>query len=313
MMSLGPEHSTIPVAGFSSGMLPSGMNFNRLPHGSNVTYRGTVQPPPSSLQQWFEKAQKPALPPGYNVGSPVKVCHLLAPECQRYNGLIGDIYGVETVANPDGTEVVLFEVRCPVMLEPIHPGDHHRDPSLQAKYSTATLDAIDKNRHAVAPLYGVNAMLLQEGDERRLPPFILLSRLPSEKLEPLNTAAGSACPQQAGSGDTPSWHTNGQSGGPVALVLPPRWGEPLPPTFGAPIMAKDGEVRLEQRAEGAIGHRVATADLLAPGPAQSGVVGPCAGVGPAPTGRRVEFRDERFPGQTLLSASTGSSPYLPST
>merc|ERR1712217_1016660 len=54
--------------------------------------------------------------------------------------------------------------------------------------SQGSKKAVPNNRALVAPLYGVMVSDAQVRDDERLPPFVMLSSLPSEKLEPILSA-----------------------------------------------------------------------------------------------------------------------------
>jgi len=160
------------------------------------------------------------------VGMPVRICHLTSPDCNRYNNLIGDIYEVQTVNNQDGTQELLFDVRCPVLPDVIQSktllreADHYKVP-----VSPAAQAAAPKNRAQVAPMYGVFATHSEADDDSLLPPFVLLARLPSEKLEPLNAAAAATlAAARAGGGEA---RLPGHASRPPPLVLQPKWGPPL--------------------------------------------------------------------------------------
>jgi len=213
-----PRTSTLPLAGVTSGMLASCMNYDKLPRSSSLA----PHPPPSPLQQWIESGHhEHAGPVGYEIGQPVRICHLISPECVPYNGLIGDIIMVHEIEREDHTFELAFDVRCVLEADDSRlPQNIIRDESYGSRpASDYARRAAPANRAQVAPLYGLMANV-QEEDECCLPPFLLLSRLPSEKLEPLST------PNSAPQGVLRIHSLPPQ-------VRPPIWGEPLPPVVVA--------------------------------------------------------------------------------
>merc|ERR1719296_78590 len=75
------------------------------------------------------------------------------------------------------------------------------------------------NMALIAPDYGISIAMIEQGIglAEALPPYILGSRLPSEKLEPLNTKAAHRPNEK-----------NRDMKAPPPIVLPPKWGPPLP-------------------------------------------------------------------------------------
>jgi len=216
--------------------MAGGIDYNKVAHGTPIM-AWTRQPPPSPLQQWFGAPSKPNLPNGYKVGLPVRVCHLLSPEVRHYNDLVGDIYDVETIQNNDGTQEVLFEVRCPVLANSlanlVDEQDYYKKP-----FSPSAQSAMAANRAKLAGAYGAGEM-----DDSRLPPFVLLTRLPSEKLEPLNNAAKmSLMAYRAGISSTDggdSARVPGMTSQPAPLVLDPKWGPPMPAVRDKELPARE--------------------------------------------------------------------------
>mmetsp|Transcript_3701 Transcript_3701/g.10704 ORF Transcript_3701/g.10704 Transcript_3701/m.10704 type:complete len:231 (+) Transcript_3701:1-693(+) len=200
--------STLPLAGITSGMQSSGMNYDKLPRDTRIM---APQMGPSPLQQWFSQPTNIEGPPGYEVGHTVRVCHLTAPECARYNSMVGDIVRVETLDNPDGTKELLFDVRCVVDPEALKSKALIRDQEhYKVAVSKRAMAASKANRELIAPMYGANALVVHPDDRMRLPPYVLLYRLPTEKIDPL---------------------PGGPPGPGVPMVLPPKWGSP---TVSAP-------------------------------------------------------------------------------
>jgi len=210
-----PYTSTLPLASVTGGMIPSSMNYGKLPPGTLL--RGQYQPPVSPLQQWLEtgKSQHGGVA-GFQVGQPVRICHLIAPECRPYNGLVGDILAVHDIEKQDFTRDMLFDVRCLVEGAPLRSwsaiGD---DDYSQIAPSDFARQAAVSNRTTIAPMYGLMANA-EAPDESMLPPFVILSRLPSEKLEPLASMS---------KGTTGTRRMNCLP----PQVRPPIWGEPMAP------------------------------------------------------------------------------------
>jgi len=154
-----------------------------------------LQPPPSPLQQWIlinSGNADNALP----VGSCVKICHLTQAELARYNGLVGTIVSKHDVTNDDGTSDVLFDIRCPILPNIVDSPLMRKDKEHYAvKDSDGAKAEIPKNRRQVAPMYGLSMFEAEKDDDPRLPPFVFLTRLPSEKFEQF----GEQQPQSTGS------------------------------------------------------------------------------------------------------------------
>jgi len=171
-----------------------------------------LQPPPSPLQQWIlinSGNADNALP----VGSCVKICHLTQAELARYNGLVGTIVSKHDVTNDDGTSDVLFDIRCPILPNIVDSPLMRKDKEHYAvKDSDGAKAEIPKNRRQVAPMYGLSMFEAEKDDDPRLPPFVFLTRLPSEKFEQF----GEQQPQSTGS----------QFNVPK-LKNPPIWGPPV--------------------------------------------------------------------------------------
>lgn len=173
---------SVPVPGVTSGMLASGMNFDYLPPQTPIM---APQPPPSPLQQYVALGgNKPGGP--FAIGSPVKVVHMTSPESQPYNGLIGDIFFVNTIDKEDGTTDLLFDIRCPldnrIQWYPAMCKDkEHCDvkPTMEAMRA-APLNV--KILGPDTPLYKDNG--------GGAPPYLVLKKLPTEKLEPISHGGG---------------------------------------------------------------------------------------------------------------------------
>lgn len=233
-LSIGENFALPQVSG---GELRSGMDFNKISNDSAV-WASVPGPGPSPLQQWFSVAGNPMPAPGFAVGMPVKICHLLSPDSQRYNGLVGDIHQVHTVPNAGGTLDMLFDVRIPIL-----PADLRSvnlapdDPHFKALVSASAEANVNKNRSRIAPMYGVSATYHNEEENAFLPPYVMLSRLPSEKIEPL-AAAAAASIASSRLGRAGCAQTSVGLHAPPPIVLEPKWGEPMPMIFGDDLPAR---------------------------------------------------------------------------
>mmetsp|Transcript_12434 Transcript_12434/g.31294 ORF Transcript_12434/g.31294 Transcript_12434/m.31294 type:complete len:616 (-) Transcript_12434:225-2072(-) len=222
-----PESTTMPLPNTSGGMLLSGMSYDKI--GRNAPLMAMVpQPGPSPLQMWVAQDVGLKLAPGFGVGSAVRICHLLSGETQLYNGLIGDIIEVSAVdSDCNGTQELLFDVRCPVLMNVMQSRRLIKDAAhFKVPVTAEAQAAAARNRERVAPMYGAMATRTQEGDDDVLPPFVMLSRLPSEKLEPLNISAFVSLTAARSAGRAA--RMPGHYMGPPPLVREPMWGPPLP-------------------------------------------------------------------------------------
>lgn len=234
--------SSLPIAGVTSGLLSSGMNY---PHLTYNPPGWEGQPPPSPLQQWmgtpegfFAKKRRGrgrgtgagagrgaargrgrrgggaggggfaggcgdasgALPgqldefadegvdeadelnaeaeeEGLGIGMPVRICNFFASGSDCYNGLIGDVVNVESVPEHAGEEEFLFTVRCLCSV----PRRRSFSSVSNVPVSAMAQEAIEANRKQLRSSNHPN-----EAWSDDLPPMIILSRLPSEKLESLS-------------------------------------------------------------------------------------------------------------------------------
>jgi len=194
-------------------MIPSGMNYEKLPSSSHMTLPNSraPQPGPRPLQQWVREQPnaRHGHAIGFEVGTPVRICHLVSRDMSRYNGLIGDITATHTVDGSNGTSEFLFDVRCPCQGEGQGPPSNvQRDPAhSRVPYSAMSKMGAIANRRKMAPLFGVTEMEAEAPEDNlRVPPFVLLSRLPSEKFEALGAS---------------------EVGRQEQRVLPPKWGPAL--------------------------------------------------------------------------------------
>lgn len=216
-----PYTSTLPIPGVTSGCLWSSMNYGVVPRGVQIVSKIPPQPGPgpSPLQQWIQTSNghESDGPVGYAVGTPVKICHLLSPEVQRYNSLVGDIVCIHDQMREDGKSDLLFDIRCPCQEAKLigASADMMNSEHLTVPTSEHSKLAVPSNRVLVAPMYGVMASEAKAHDDERLPPFVLLSRLPSEKLEPIMTEK----PTRPSDSSRP------------VTVRPPIWGAAMEPVF----------------------------------------------------------------------------------
>lgn len=206
--------SSLPIPGITSGMISSGMTYDCLPSGTTI--QGSAYQP-SPLQQWVLPRPEKRSPAGFEVGTPVQIIHLTSPEAGKYNDMIGDIVATNRVENPDGTSNLLFDVRCPIAPEDLQtPERFVRD---QRFFNTKlSLIAHGAATHNCLKLFNRTPEDMLQSDNY-VPPVLLITGLPSEKLEPLG--AGPARPS-ADAGPLP------------VLVRPPIWGEPCPPVVVGP-------------------------------------------------------------------------------
>lgn len=218
------QNSRVPIPGLVAGM-KSSMNYGYLPQGSPSMLPD--QPTASPLQQFMSMIpERHMAPAGFQIGLPVRICCLTCPEAMLYNGLVGDIVFVHSVASPDqGVDQLLFDVRCPVE-DPNNMPPMVPDPEKACVTTSpvaAQMASENRARLAASPMYELSgAMALDE--ERWLPPFVILSKLPSEKLEPIMSGVVGGAP--------------GVPAG--APTLPPVW---RPPIWGAPVGSLPGEPR----------------------------------------------------------------------
>ena len=132
---------------------------------------------------WFdegdeeEDAAVEAAEEGLGIGMPVRVCNFFAPGTDCYNGLIGDVVKVQTVAENPGEEEFLFTVRCLCSIQ----RRRTFSPLSEIPVSPMAHEAIAANRKVLRPGAGSDEMAMDD-----LPPMVILDKLPSEKLEALS-------------------------------------------------------------------------------------------------------------------------------
>lgn len=207
--SYDPMYASVPIPGISSGMLQSSMNYDYLPPWTPIY---APQAPPSPLQQFINmNPNKPDAGP-FSIGHTVKISYMMSAETRMYNGMIGDIVAVETVNNMDGTQDLLFDVRCPLdNATPWYPNTVMDKDHGKVKPSSQAMQAAPNNYKLLGPQAPGIA------DEEPIPPpYILLRKLPTDKMQSM--------------GGAPSQARNPQA--PPAIVRPPMMGSPA---FQAPM------------------------------------------------------------------------------
>lgn len=176
--------NSVPVPGISSGMLASGMNFDYLPPQTPIV---TFQPPPSPLQQRVAIGGDPPSSP-FSVGSPVRIVHMQPGESAVYNGLIGDVVAVDYVEKDNGTQAMVFDIRCPLD----HTGSWVQALSLDAQTHARVQPsqfAMQMANQNVKCLGRDSSVYRENGGGP--PPYLLLKKFPSEKLEPFGPGSES--------------------------------------------------------------------------------------------------------------------------
>eukprot|EP00933_Yihiella_yeosuensis_P022009 TRINITY_DN17323_c1_g1_i2.p1 TRINITY_DN17323_c1_g1~~TRINITY_DN17323_c1_g1_i2.p1 ORF type:complete len:328 (+),score=54.30 TRINITY_DN17323_c1_g1_i2:72-1055(+) len=180
---------SIPLPGLTSGMLPSGMNYNQIPKNAPLY----ADFPPSPLQQWIRAS--PSLPGnssvghglGFEDGTPVRVFNLTSPSMSAYNGIVGDIVEVHTIDDGNTIEL-LFDVKCPCTGQGHKPNPRIVPDPRFAKFDYSTIAKMNSpmNRKKLASVFGVTEAQAMSGEDiPKIPPFVILNKLPTEKLEPL--------------------------------------------------------------------------------------------------------------------------------
>jgi len=171
-----PTWNNVPVPGVSSGMLASGMNFDYLPPQTPIM---VPQPPPSPLQQYLQLGGNKQGGGAFAIGSPVRIVHMTSEQSQILNNLVGDIVAVNTIDNYDGTQEMVFDVRCPL-----------ENRSAWAEQSRDKEHGGVRPSHYAMQMAPMNVKVL--GPDTNLyrdnsggpPPYLLLKKIPSEKMEP---------------------------------------------------------------------------------------------------------------------------------
>lgn len=219
--------NSVPVPGISSGMLASGMNFDYLPPQTPLVI---FQPPPSPLQQHVGiGGNTPGSP--FPIGSPVRIVHMVGgPDSSVYNGLIGDVVAVDYIDKSDGMQEMVFDVRCPLdergtwvqSMIPEMQGHAKIQPSQMA------MQAARLNVKTLGPDHG-----LYRENGGGPPPYVLLRKFPSEKLEPFGPGSESHGIRRVGPPGVemmPVMAMPGVMGSPTQPVPPGARAIPMDPT-----------------------------------------------------------------------------------
>lgn len=190
-----------PIPGFSGGLLPVSASYEFLPQntpvylppplGQQQTIIQQTQTYPVSPIQQLAPNYNPDKPPGpMDVGSAVKLKFFSSPEGMLYNGLVGDIVArrlervySQGVALPEP----VFDVRCPwrdprtVKKEALEDKEHGH-----VLHSAFTADKAQDNRRILGSrpmdLPSMGGFAGQPVDDC---PYIILTGIPKEKLEPV--------------------------------------------------------------------------------------------------------------------------------
>lgn len=207
-----PTWDTVPVPGISSGMLPSGMNFDYLPPQAPVMQMVRLDQP-SPLQQFVslggKRGDDPADPSQYG---PMRTCHMIG-DAGIYNGLVGDVVKVSK-KTMQGLSTLLFDLRIPLdnrmqwWPDMVKEQDHCGVPPSQEALASAGMNA-----RIIRPEHN-----LYDKESGRTPPYLMIKKLPFEKLHPLGSAN----------------HGFARQGPPGVEMLPAitgkaQWGPPVRP------------------------------------------------------------------------------------
>lgn len=184
-----------PIPGFSGGLLPVSASYEFLPQNTPVYVPPEIgkpaagpQPPVSPIQQ---------LAPAYHhhqkregamdVGQAVQLKFFSSPEGMLYNGLVGDIVGIRIERGSNNLPEPVYDVRCPwrdprtVKKEALDDKDHGH-----VLHSSFTADHAHQNRRLLGTrpvdLPSMGGFAGQPVDDC---PYIILTDIPREKLEPM--------------------------------------------------------------------------------------------------------------------------------
>jgi len=223
---------SVPVRGISSGMLPSGMNFDYLPPQAPVMQMVRLEQP-SPLQQFVGLGGKK----GENMGDPrdyppMRTCHMTG-DAGIYNGLVGDVVQVSKKDNHDGSRTLLFDLRIPLenrmqwWPEMVKEQDHCDIPP-----SSEAMMAAVSNSRIIRPEHN-----LYDKQSGRTPPYLMIKKLPYEKLHPIGSAThGMRSLGPPGVEMMPAIMNKPMMGPPVRPVPPGYmpYDGPVPPEFMGP-------------------------------------------------------------------------------
>jgi len=117
-----------------------------------------------------------------DVGTPVRICNIMAPEAMIYNELIGDIVRMTTAADRgerNGPDI--YHVRCLLMSRETKRA---HDQYEKVKITSTAVHYEHQNRARVARMYTTSPANLTENSDRT-PPFVIAC-VTREKLVPVS-------------------------------------------------------------------------------------------------------------------------------
>lgn len=183
-----------PIPGFSGGLLPVSASYEFLPQNTPVYTPHEVgqpsvqQPPVSPVQQLAPTYKQRETRTGQmDLGAAVKLKFFSSPEGMLYNGLVGDIVAIRMERGNNDFPEAVYDVRCPwrdprtVKKEALDDKDHGH-----VLHSAFTADHAHENRRLLGnrpvdlPSMGGFA-----GQPLGDCPYIILTSIPREKLEPM--------------------------------------------------------------------------------------------------------------------------------
>lgn len=182
-----------PIPGFSGGLLPVTASYEFLPQNTpvylppQIGQMSTQQPAVSPVQQLapHHKGGKPEGP--MDVGATVKLKFFSSPEGMLYNGLVGDIVAVRLERGYNELPEPVYDVRCPwrdprtVKKEALEDKDHGH-----VMHSAFTADKAHDNRRLLGSRpVDLPSMGGYSGQPMEDCPYIIVTGIPKEKLEPL--------------------------------------------------------------------------------------------------------------------------------
>lgn len=225
-----------PIPGFSGGMLPVSASYEFLPQNTPVYLPSQIgqpsnqQPAVSPVQQLapLYKNDKPEGP--MDVGSSVKLKFFSSPEGMLYNGMVGDIVSVRMEKGFNSLPEPVYDVRCPwrdprtVKKEALDDKDHGH-----VLHSAFTADKAHDNRRLLSnrPV-DLPSMGGFSGQPMEDCPYILLTAIPREKLEPLQEWKESGPPPAAPVHVQPMQYQNQSSLMPLHNQLPTQYLSNVP-------------------------------------------------------------------------------------
>jgi hypothetical protein len=194
------------------------MNFDYLPPQAPVMQMVRLDQP-SPMQQYValggKKGESIADPKDYPC---MRTCHMTG-DAGMYNGLVGDVVKVSKKDNHDGSQTLLFDLRIPLenrmqwWPDMVSDTDHCDIPPSREAMSQAI-----QNSRIIRPEHN-----LYDKDSGRTPPYLMVKKLPYEKLQPIGSAThGMRGPGPAGVEMLP------------AMMNKPIYGQPaqnIPPGY----------------------------------------------------------------------------------